>query len=127
MKLGSIKTPDFIDFLALLKPKKSAKTFVFVDNLRAHHAKDTKAYCKEANIQLVFNAAYSSELNPIERLWLFSKRIFYKRLIEFSDWKDEDRMYALVEECVRAVPTYPIESHVKTCLERMRSDLKALN
>lgn len=119
----SIKWESFLEFLKLLKPKKSRKTFVFLDNLKAHHNLNVKAYAKEANIELVFNAAYSSELNPIERLWLFSKRLFYKRIIEFSDWKDRDRLYALIDECIKAVPTSYIKSHVDRCMQRMKDDL----
>ena len=123
MKDGSINWEAFIEFLKLLKPKKKQRTYVFLDNLTAHHKLEVKAYAKEANIELVFNAAYSSELNPIERLWLFSKRTFYKRLIEFSDWKDRGRLYALIDECIKAVPTAYIKSHVDTCMKLMQADL----
>ena len=124
MKDFSIKWDSFITFLEKLKPKKkSQKTFVFLDNLKAHHSPEVKTYAKEANIELLYNAAYSSELNPIERLWLFSKRLFYKRVIEFSDWKDRPRLYSLVDECIKAVPTSYIKSHVDRCMQRMKDDL----
>ena len=64
--------------------------YVFLDNLPAHHNKEVKETAAELGLELVFNASYYSEVNPIERLWNYSKREFQKKVIKHEDWKDLD-------------------------------------
>jgi transposase len=74
----SINVEKFIQFLQELRIMKDAsiKIYIFLDNLRVHYSLKVREYCRENMIELVFNAAYSSEYNPIERLWALSKRTF---------------------------------------------------
>lgn len=82
-KKGGIKIPDFIDFLKLVKEKyPKPPVHILLDNLQAHHSRATKEYARQAGINLVFNAAYNSEINPIERLWNYAKRAFQKRAVQ---------------------------------------------
>jgi hypothetical protein len=53
-----------------------------------HYSKKIKARCESSNIEIVFNATYSSEYNPAEVIWLLSKQIFRKQLISFTDYKN---------------------------------------
>ncbi|MFN9898890.1 MAG: transposase [bacterium] len=53
---------------------KRARTFVFLDNLVLHHTVLVREKAKSNLQELVFNASYSSPLNPIERLWALAKR-----------------------------------------------------
>jgi transposase len=52
---------------------------LYLDNLRVHHSKRVKDFCEDNNLQLVFNIAYSPELNPIENFFSLVKNR-YKRL-----------------------------------------------
>ena len=74
----SINVDKFILFLRELRATKSQtkRIYIFLDNLRVHYSKRVGEYCEQNNIQLIFNAAYSSEYNPVERLWALAKRSF---------------------------------------------------
>ena len=89
LKKFSINVDDFIEFLGKLR-QGTGKHFiyVFLDNLRVHHSNRVKEYCGINKIKLVFNAAYSSEFNPVERLWALSKQLFRKLLIT-NDYPDD--------------------------------------
>ncbi len=83
----SINVDKFIQFLQELRIMKDAriKIFIFLDNLRVHYSLRVREYCGVNNIELVFNAAYSSEYNPIERLWALAKRTFQIKLAATND------------------------------------------
>ena len=88
IKEKSIITDDFVDFLNKLRNKmRRAKTFIFLDNLRIHHTHIIASKSRDNNQVLLFNAAYSSQLNPIERLWAVSKRQFVKDCVTDADFK----------------------------------------
>ena len=71
----SIKTADFVDFLRSLRTRmKRQKTYIFLDNLQVHHTYIVRDNAFKNNQVLIFNASYSSHLNPIERLWAVAKR-----------------------------------------------------
>ena len=61
---------------------------IYLDNLRAHHTKEVSENAFYNYQELLFAPAYSSELNPIEGLWLWSKPKFRKAVIRVSDYKD---------------------------------------
>ena len=74
----AIVTDHFLEFLGKLRRAHADKgtVHVFLDNLRLHKTHAVKRYAEENDINLVFNGSYSSEYNPVERLWLFAKRKF---------------------------------------------------
>lgn len=76
---------------------------ILLDNLKAHHALRTKEYAESAGINLVFNAAYNSSVNPIERLWCYAKRSFQKLAVKVEDWKNFEKVITLVEKCLKGV------------------------
>ena len=71
---GAIDTAAFIQFLGKVSAYlKGRKCGMFVDNLAVHHTHAVRDCAEKNKIQLVFNGIYSSEFNPIERLWAWSK------------------------------------------------------
>ncbi len=52
-------------------------------------------------MQLLFNAAYSSEYNPVEILWLLSKRLFAVKLLNVRDYKNQKLIKELVSDSIR--------------------------
>lgn len=82
VKENSVNADSFLDFLRCLRSCHDAgeTMYVYLDNLKVHHTQMVKQYCSENNVTLVFAPAYSSEYNPIERLWALSKAIFTKRI-----------------------------------------------
>ncbi len=78
----SIKEDDFADLLRQVHNYYNGnKSYVFLDNLHLHHSKKIASLALLLNIELLFNAPVSSHLNPIERLWAHSKRIFRLALL----------------------------------------------
>ena len=77
-------------FQELRQQYSSAKTlYIFLDNARYNHSKLVGAEAKRLNIKLLFLPPYSPNLNLIERLWKFMKKIlthnkYYKTFTEFT-------------------------------------------
>nr|WP_290911954.1 IS630 family transposase [Anoxybacillus sp.] len=66
----------FLDFLRILANRYQEKFIALVlDNARVHHAKMVKAYLSQEGhvFHFTFLPPYSSQLNPIERLWKWLK------------------------------------------------------
>ena len=73
----SIDAESFQEFLRLVARRmRRRKCYMMVDNLGVHRTQDVKKQAKRSNVELIFNGTYSSEYNPIERLWAWSKRHF---------------------------------------------------
>lgn len=71
---GSIGKSEFKTLLTDISSSVGGKKcYVFLDNLWMHHSKEIKDFAASKRIDLIFNAPMSSELNPIERLWAWSK------------------------------------------------------
>ena len=68
--------------------------------MRLHHCRTFKDLVKSLNIELIFNASYSSELNPIERLWALSKRRFGRELVAECDLRLQSEVKAFIEKSI---------------------------
>ena len=44
-----------------------------LDNHASHHSKRVKEFCIQVGLEIIFLPAYSSTLNPVERLWAMVK------------------------------------------------------
>jgi hypothetical protein len=55
---------------------KNESCFVFLDNLPIHYLKTVANFTSSLKIELILNAAASSELNPTERLRAWAKQSF---------------------------------------------------
>lgn len=75
----------FLNFMKALKTKcLDRRVVVVLDNLRIHHSKKlNEVYDKR--FKELFLPTYSSELNPIERLWSIVKRKWTQNLHIFCD------------------------------------------
>jgi len=81
-----VLTPDninqdkLIEFLGLLRAKhpSSAQIYLIIDNARYHHAQRVQAQARQQRIRLEYLPPYSPNLNPIERLWKFVRKMFFK-------------------------------------------------
>jgi hypothetical protein len=81
-----INVERFNDFLSQIASE-SETTYVFLDNLRVHRSKLVRDHASKLRIELIFNSAYSSPFNPIERLFAYAKRSFGKSLLANSQEK----------------------------------------
>ena len=92
----------FIEFMKALKDQPKPCTLL-VDNLSMHKMKEVRAAAEEFGLQLMYNAAYSSELNPIERLWGKAKEAFRQNIIDEENYKDQKLITAYAERSIRSV------------------------
>lgn len=75
----------FQDFLLGLKRKcQGRRTLIVLDNLKIHYAKKNN-HLYDQDFKLLFLPPYSSELNPIERLWAILKLKWRKHLQLYID------------------------------------------
>jgi len=116
----SIKTEDFNEFMRDFKEKiGTRKSIVFLDNLNFHRNKRVVSYCKESEINLIYNGTYSSEFMPIERLWSFAKRNFSRELLNGVNFKNSRTIHSLVRKSIDDVPSSHLKKHIQTCIHRM--------
>ena len=117
-KPGSIKQDDFIDFLASLRTKDHVhvRQYILVDNLAVHRTLRVRDFVKENNQELVFNAPYSSEFNPVEQLWAHAKKYFRRELLDVVDFNKQATINALVEESLLQVRSETLKSWVYKCV-----------
>lgn len=81
-----ILTPDninqakLVEFLGLLRAKHPdrGQIYLIADNARYHHAQSVQATARHQRIRLEYLPPYSPNLNPIERLWKFVRKKFFK-------------------------------------------------
>ena len=85
-KCNSIIIVEFLSYLRQKCPEK--KIIIILDNASYSHAHYTKSFAEWYNIELFFLPPYSPNLNLIERLWKFSKKMlvhnkYYETFTEF--------------------------------------------
>ncbi len=68
---NSTNALHFKSFIETLVKKGITNTYLLMDNARIHHAKIVKDYVRTTSNILLYNAPYTPEYNPIERV--FSK------------------------------------------------------
>jgi len=78
---------------------------VFVDQHPLHKTKEVREDCAQRKIFLVYNAPSSSEYNAVERLWLLSKRILRRNVLEAAVLRLRPaRVEKMVCESISSVP-----------------------
>ena len=112
-KESSICTEDFIVFLnQMRRHRNNRKTYVFLDNLSFNHSRVVLERARKNKQQFIFNAAYSSVYNQIERLWAISKRQFARDLITEANYNDKEQIKALVMKRILHASESTLEKHV---------------
>jgi transposase len=99
--------------------RKNRKTYVFLDNLSFHHSRVVLERARKNKQEFIFNAAYSSVYNPIERLWAIAKRQFARDLITEANYKDKEQIKALVMKSILHASESTLTKHVFACLRLM--------
>ncbi len=100
--------------------RNSRKFYVFLDNLSFHHSRVVLERARKNKQEFIFNAAYSSVQNPIERLWAIAKRQFARDLITEANYKDKEQIKALVMKSILHASESTLEKHVFACLRLMK-------
>ncbi|MFO0415873.1 MAG: IS630 family transposase [Pseudomonadota bacterium] len=88
---SSINAQSTIALLKKLEQKNKSlqRIFVVADNARYYRNRKVKAFLETSKVEIIFLPPYSPNLNLIERLWRFLKKIvLYNRYYErFADFK----------------------------------------
>jgi transposase len=75
----NINQDKIIDLLNMLHSKHfRGKIYVILDNAPYQRAKRVQAHAKLVGITLKYQPSYSPNLNIIERLWKFTRKIMFK-------------------------------------------------
>lgn len=75
----NINQDKLVEFLGLLRAKHpKGQIYLIVDNARYHHAQTVQTEARQQRIRLEYLPPYSPNLNPIERLWKFVRKMFFK-------------------------------------------------
>jgi transposase len=76
----NINQEKLVEFLGLLRAKHPGRgqIYLIVDNARYHHAHTVQTAARQQRIRLEYLPPYSPNLNPIERLWKFVRKKFFK-------------------------------------------------
>lgn len=90
-----------------------------MDNLRMHYAQPVKELAAALRFELLYNASYSSHLNPIERLWALSKRRFGSAVLTDVDLKSKSDVQAFIAKSLIEVPRISLQRHILTCMLRI--------
>ena len=88
---------------------------LLVDNLGVHRTYAVQTAARKANIVLIFNASYSSEVNPIERVWSIAKRSFATKVLSITNFKSESIILQAINESINEVSAKTLELHVRRC------------
>ena len=70
--------------------------------------------------EFIFNAAYLSVYNPIERLRAIAKRQFARDLITEANYEDKEHIKALVMKSILHASESTLQKHVFACLRLMK-------
>ena len=109
---GSANAVDFKEFIIEIIKKIRGKKYLLMDNARIHHSKIVKEYMYKTKNEIIFNAPYSPEMNPIEHL--FSK---IKGIIRNKKTNTETkRLIKNIEKALSKVTRKEIENYYKKSL-----------
>ena len=102
-RLKSYKTDSYVEFLKEFRAKTKGKVKLFVDNLNVHRTLKARDYCQSKGIEVIFNAIYSSEYTPIERVWLHAKNKWRKRVVEITNFSNITLLQKKIVESIETV------------------------
>ena len=76
----TIKTDFFINFMKELKDlDPDNKKYYLLDNARVHKTKKFNKFSKENDLNMIYNAPYHSETNPIENIFSMFRNYLNKQ------------------------------------------------
>ena len=105
---GSVNSRIYLNFLDSIKDKLKNRNLV-QDNARIHQAKIVKEFCKNNDINLIFNPPYSPEFNPIEL-------IFNKLKTEFKKLNHKN-IISDIKECLNKITNQDLNKCINHSLK----------
>lgn len=99
---------------------------IFTDNLWLHRNKDFLERVKKNNQAILYNAPYSSHLNPIERLWAHAKKQFGREVLCDVELSSTEEVQSFVEKAIVNVPPVFMKKHIISCIRKIVLELEAI-
>lgn len=103
-KEGHYNTYSFLEFLKESSFKKGS--VLLMDNVRFHHSKSVKEYCKGRGWKLLYCPPYSPWFNPIEQVFSIVKRHY--------------RIHRDIDHAFETVTQYAVQNIINTLLKNLK-------
>lgn len=113
MYSGGTTGVRFLDYLDhVLIPILHENDIVVMDNLRSHRIKEVEEHLRQHHIRALCLPPYSSDLNPIERMWSKMKSILRK-------WKvrDADQLETTIARALDLISEQDVKNWFSGCLQ----------
>jgi hypothetical protein len=115
---GSIKSDDFINFIIELNKENPNYNFL-IDNASIHKSKKANNIYKEKKINIIYNAPYQSEFNPIEMIFSLLRKKLNKKIV-----KNEESILEVIKELQKNIKKEELENIFRHCEKRLKEILK---
>jgi transposase len=115
---GSIKSDDFINFIIELNKENPNYNFL-IDNASIHKSKKANNIYKEKKINIIYNAPYQSEFNPIEMIFSLLRKKLNKKIV-----KNEESILEVIKELEKNIKKEELENIFRHCEKRLKEILK---
>lgn len=96
-----VSCDTMIELLHQIATQTTGAVTVVLDNARYQRCAAVKAEAKRLKIKLLFLPSYSPNLNPIERLWKFTK----KKALRGKHYPDFATFCGAIDDCLNRVQT----------------------
>ena len=114
----SVNVQKFHEFLVTLRNlNKRRRLAVFLDRLNVHRSPKIVKLAKTIGVELVFNAAYSPDYNPIERVFSLVKRSIKKQRLNaiMNERPLDDRV--IIEKAFDEIKQSTVSNYVANSLK----------
>jgi transposase len=115
---GSIKSEDYINFIIELNQENPNYSFL-IDNASIHKSKKARLIYKEKKINIIYNAPYKSEFNPIEMIFSLLRKKLNKKIV-----KNEESILEVIKEFEIKIKKEELENIFNHCEENLKQILK---
>ena len=115
---GSIKSDDYINFIIELNQENPDYSFL-IDNASIHKSKKAKLIYMEKKINIIYNAPYQSEFNPIEMVFSLLRKKLNKKIV-----KNEESILDVIRELEKNIKKEELENIFRHCEKKLKEILK---
>ncbi len=103
---------------ALQKKTRLRGATMFLDNLLVHKSRVVQEFTAETGLKLLFNAPYSCTYNPIESLWAYAKRKFFREEVLIRREQKFPDIERRVREAIESIPAANLERCVLSVMQQ---------
>lgn len=90
-----MRSDNFIYFMSTVKNMVDKNSYFLMDNASTHKSKLFKKYIEDTNLEVVYNAPYHSEFNPIENVFSL-----FRNKLNRNETKNIDNIVKITEDFI---------------------------